>query len=99
MPKLPPPTAEARFSPGRYVSPHLHAHRWRDETGWHNGWHNDIGYRHDDKYGHPPLLVADPRRTFLWSEPMIYFAEDHCRNYLKWSSLSELMGMLRRTTT
>lgn len=91
-----PPTANARFTPGRYVTPHLHAHRWQDDAGWHNGWHNDISYRHADKYGHPPLLVADPRNTFLWSEPIIYFDGDHCRNYLRWSSLKELLAMLRR---
>jgi len=94
-PKPPIPTADSRFSPNRYVSPQLHAHRWHDEDGWHNGWHNDINYRLAHKYGHPPLLVADPRRTFIWDEPMIHFAEDHCRNYLKWNSLQELMAMLR----
>jgi hypothetical protein len=94
-PKTPTPSADARFSPLRYVSPHLHAHRWRDEDGWHNGWHNDISYHLADQYGHPPLLVADPRLTFIWNEPMIYFAEDHCRNYLKWSSLRELLAQLR----
>lgn len=94
-PKPPIPTADSRFSPHRYVSPHLHAHRWQDEDGWHNGWHNDINYHLASKLGQPPLLVAEPRRTFIWNEPMIHFAEDHCRNYLKWSSLRELMGMLR----
>ena len=94
-PKPPIPTADSRFSPNRYVSPHLHAHRWRDEEGWHNGWHNDINYHLAQKYGHPPLLIADPKRTFIWNEPMIHFAEDHCRNYLKWSSLQELMAMLK----
>lgn len=94
-PKTPIPSADSRFSPNRYVSPHLHAHRWRDGDGWHNGWHNDINYHLAHKYGHPPLLVADPRRTFIWNEPMIYFAEDHCRNYLKWASLQELIAMLQ----
>jgi hypothetical protein len=26
---------------------------------------------------HPTLLVADPKRTFMWDEPLIFFAEDH----------------------
>jgi Nucleotide modification associated domain 2 len=90
-PKPPTPTSVARFSPSRYVSPLHHAHRWQDEDGWHNDWHNDIDYHLAHKYGHPPLLVADPRRTFIWNEPMIHFAEDHCRNYLKWDSVQELM--------
>jgi hypothetical protein len=94
-PKYPIPAADARFLPTRYVSPHLHAHRWPDEDGWQNGWHNDIRYYLADKYGYPPLLLADPRRTFIWSEPIVYFAEDHCRNYLKWDSLQELLEMLR----
>jgi hypothetical protein len=94
-PKSPLPIADARFSPLRYVSPHRHAHRWRDEDGWHNDWHNDINYHLANKYGHPLLLVADARRTFIWNEPMIYFAQDHCRNYLKWSSLQELVALLR----
>jgi hypothetical protein len=94
-PRMPLPTADARFSPLRYVSPHLHAHRWRDEDGWHNGWHNDINYYLANKLHHPPLLVADPRRTFLWNKPMIYFAHKHCRNYLKWPSLQQLLALLR----
>ena len=98
-PKRPLPTADARFSPLRYVSPHLHAHRWRDEEGWHDDWHNDINYHLAHKYGHPPLLVADPGQTFIWDEPMIHFAEDHCRNYLKWSSLQELLALLRGATS
>jgi hypothetical protein len=94
-PKTPPPTTDARFSPARYVPPTLHAHRWRDEDGWHNGWHNDINYYLAHRYGRPPLLVADPRRTFLWSEPVIYFAGRHCRNYLRWASLRDLLALLR----
>jgi hypothetical protein len=26
---------------------------------------------------------------------MIYLADDHCRNYLKWPSLHELVALLR----
>ena len=94
-PKTPLPTGDARFSPRRYVSPTFHAHRRRDEDGWHNNWHNDINYHLASKSRHPPLLVADPKRTFLWEEPMICFAQDHCRDYFKWSSLHELVAMLR----
>jgi hypothetical protein len=47
------------------------------------------------KSRHPPLLVADPKRTFIWEEPMIFFAKDHCRDYFKWSSLHELVARLR----
>ena len=94
-PKTPLPTADARFSPFRYVSPLLHAHRWRDEDGWHDDWHNDINYYFSHTYGYPPLLVADPLQSFIWNKPIIYFAHDHCRNYLKWSSLQELVALLK----
>jgi hypothetical protein len=94
-PKSPLPTGDSRFSPLRYVCPRRHAHRWHDEDGWHNDWHNDIDYYLAHKYRHPPLLVADPRQTFIWTEPMIYFAQDHPRNYLKWSALQDLLALLR----
>ena len=93
QPKSPPPTSDARFSPSRYITPQIHIHRWRGE----DGWHNDISYHLAHRLGHPPLLMADPRRTFLWDEPMIYFAGGHGRNYLKWSSLRELSTKLRGT--
>ncbi|MFM9962192.1 MAG: hypothetical protein ACKV2Q_13310 [Planctomycetaceae bacterium] len=95
-PKTPIPTGDAQFSPARYVSPTLHAHRWRDDEGWHNGWHNDISYHLTSKLRNPPLLVADPMLTFLWDEPMIYLAKrKHCRDYCKWPSLQDLIAQLR----
>ena len=91
-PKSPRPTNAARFSPNRYVTPSIHAHRQdRSDTSWHN----DINYYLASRSRHPPLLVADARWTFLWDEPMIFFAEDHCRDYFKWSSLHELVARLR----
>lgn len=84
--------ANARFTPGNYHTPPHHAHRQ------HRGdkeWHNDIRYHLAAKYGHPPLLVADPHDTYLFEQPMVYLAQDHCRNYLKWSSLRELLALLR----
>jgi hypothetical protein len=97
-PKVPTPIDDARFSPLRYVSPRVHAHRWQGDDGWHNDWHNDINYHLAHQYRHPPLLVADPRWTFIWNEPMVFFAGDHCRNYLKWSSLQDLLRLLRGVT-
>lgn len=90
-PMSPTPSGKARFSPSRYVMPTRHTHRKnRSDTGWRN----DINYQCASKTRNPPLLVADPKWTFLWDEPMIYFAEDHCRNYFKWSSLQELVAQL-----
>ncbi len=96
-PKSPPPTSDDRYSPSRYVLPRNHIHRWKGEDGWHESWWNDIDYNHAPRSGHPPLLVADPRRTFLWNEPMIYFSEDHNRDYQRWPSLLLLAAKLRRS--
>ncbi|MEQ8790838.1 MAG: hypothetical protein RIC55_31365 [Pirellulaceae bacterium] len=91
-PKSPSLTGPARFSPSRYVTPSAHAHR---QHRGDRGWRNDIDYRHAEKYRHPPLLVADPKMTFIWDEPLIYFCGDHCRNFHKWSSLVDLFSQLR----
>ncbi len=83
----------ARYSPNRYYTPSVHAHRkGRGDTGWHN----DINYRHAERHDRqPPLLVADPRLTFLWEEPMIFLNQNHCRDFFKWASLEELLDQLR----
>ena len=91
-PKSPYPTGKTRFSPSRYVVPSAHTHRQHRSD---RGWQNDINYRHSHKYRHPPLLVADPKKTFIWDEPLIYFSIDHCRNFHKWPSLCELVSNLR----
>ncbi len=91
-PKSPQPTDNARFSPSRYVTPSSHAHR---QHRGDKGWHNDINYYLAQKYRHPALLVGDPRNTFLWDEPVIYFADDHCRNFHKWPSLPKLVSQLK----
>ena len=92
-PTTPKPTGQARFAPSRYLMPTVHAHR---QYPGHDGWKNDINYRHAVTSHHAPLLVADPRLTFLWTEPMIFFArKKHCRDYHTWSSLQELMALLR----
>jgi hypothetical protein len=93
-PKSPLPTGKARFTPSRYVTPSAHAHRQHQGD---RGWRNDISYRHADKYRHPPLLVADPSMTFIWDEPLIYYAANHCRNFHKWPSLAGLVANLRET--
>ena len=91
-PKTPKPKEESRFLPNRYVAPVIHAHR---QTRSDRGWRNDISYNHAKKFGHPSLLIANPRMTFLWEEPMIFLAQKHCRNYLKWDALPDLIQLLR----
>lgn len=90
--KMPHPIGNDRFSPIRYVKPSIHAHR---QHRGDKGWHNDINYRHADRYRHPPLLVGDPSNTFIWDQPLIYFRGNHCRNFHKWTSLSQLVSQLR----
>jgi hypothetical protein len=91
-PKSPAPTGKARYSPSRYVTPTANAHR---QQRGNKGWHNNINYPLAVKYGHPALLVADPHKTFIWKEPMIYFTGDHCRNFFKWHTLPELLTQLQ----
>jgi hypothetical protein len=92
-PTTPKPTGHARFSASRYLMPPIHAHR---QYPGDDGWKNDINYRHAVTSSHAPLLVADPRMTFLWEEPLIFFArKKHCRDYHTWSSLQRLMALLR----
>lgn len=91
-PKTPEPKGDARYYPNRYFTPSEHVHHRKPGD---NHWKNDVCYRHAGKYGHPALLIADPRLTFLWEQPSIYFSHKHCRNYLKWTSLQSLIGELR----
>ena len=92
QPKKPGLSSSARYSPSQYYTPSFHVHR---QNRGDNGWHNDINYRHADRYRHPPLLVADPHMTFLWEEPMISLNQDHCRNYFKWPSLKHMIDQLK----
>lgn len=93
-PTTPKPTGNARFLPRCYLRPTVHVHRQYPD---HDGWKKDINYRNAATSMRPPLLVANPRLTFLWEEPMIYFAPPkHCRDYLKWSSVKDLTAQLRQ---
>ncbi|MCD0458641.1 hypothetical protein [Roseiconus lacunae] len=47
-----------------------------------------------ERHRQPPLLVGDPKLTFLWDEPSIYYPRDHCRNYSKWVSISDFLASL-----
>ncbi len=81
-----------RYDPRRYFTPSRHSHR---QSSCDNGWHNDIEYWCADRYGRPSLLVGDPKFTFLWAQPFIFFDDAHCRNFKKWKSLIDLLGRLR----
>jgi len=93
MPKAAGLAGNARYSPSRYYSPSVHAHR-KDPSD--TGWHNDISYIHADRHERqPPLLVATPRLTFLWEGPVIFLNQDHCRDFFRWPSLEELLARLQ----
>lgn len=82
---------KSRFSPARYAEPKHHTHRM---NSCDSGWRNDINYKHADRYGRPALLLGNSRWTFLWRRPMIAYVEEHCRNYLKWDSVLDLLSRL-----
>lgn len=83
------------FNPRNYVTPRRHAHRWTTDNGWFNAWHNDVRYYRSGECA--PLLRADPDQTYLWSEPTIYFDSNHVRNYKKWTTINDLIELLRNT--
>ncbi len=85
-------SGNSRFSPRHYFAPSSHAHR---RNSCDSGWHNDINYRLSKRFGHPSLLLASPKRTFLWENPIIYYDEHHCRNFSKWNSLAEFLSHLK----
>lgn len=92
-PKKPSLREPACYLPSQYYAPTVHAHRQPRKPP---SWRNDIDYRHATKFGRPAMLVADPHLTFIWEEPMIFLMNhDHCRNYLKWSSLQNLIVQLQ----
>jgi hypothetical protein len=84
-------TKEDRFNPRLYFTPSRHSHR---RNSCDNVWHNDIDYAYADRYGRPALLAGGPHLTFLWERPVAFLVEDHCRNYKKWGSVTELLGHL-----
>ena len=72
--------------------PKYHVHRKSPDD---IGWCKDIDYKHAEKYHRqPPLLVADPKRTFLWNEPILYLDQKHYRNFSIWQTLTEFLGHL-----
>ncbi len=65
------------YSVRSYKSPtKSHPHSQKKE------WHNDIQYK--NRCGkHPPLLVGNPRLSFLWTKPLIYTTKKLGRGYLR----------------
>jgi hypothetical protein len=90
-------SGEKRFDPRNYKAPSVRCHDHCPE--WNgNLWHADVDYYDSARGGRPakisPLLVADPRRTFLWSKAKVRFAGDHCRSHLRWT-LKDFLRSLR----
>ncbi|PAY17454.1 hypothetical protein CKO51_21300 [Rhodopirellula sp. SM50] len=90
-PKTPYPKGKARHSAGRYYTPPCHSHRSSPNV---NAWRKDIQYRHAVSSRRAALLRADPKRTFLWSEPLVYLTQKHCRDYAAWPTIRDLVDAL-----
>jgi hypothetical protein len=80
----------ASFDPNKYHRPIFdHVHQ--------GTWHIDVDYALKKRKRKPkekpvaPVLVADPRMTFLWQEPVLYFGQNHIRDYRKWTTLAEFL--------
>jgi hypothetical protein len=83
-------TGENRFDPGCYHLPYRHVHR---QDSCDNHWQDDIRY---ERFGRrPSLLVGDPKLTFIWQDPIIFFGGDHCRDFKKWDNISAFLGHLK----
>ena len=55
-------------------------------------WHKDIGHR---SWNRPAaLLVGDPQKSFLWTEPMLCYKGEMTRGYTKWSNLVEFLSRI-----
>lgn len=55
-------------------------------------WHRDI---HHATWQRPAaLLVGDPARSFLWTEPILFYRGQLTQGYKKWPSLSEFVREL-----
>jgi hypothetical protein len=51
------------------------------------------------RYRHPPLLVADSSKTFIWDEPLIYFAATRIlKRHESVVRASEILEYLARVT-
>ena len=76
------------FDPDHYCRPIKgHSHFKNNE------WFNDISYK-NSRTGRPSaLLVGDPKYSFLWSQPNIYFKDKHPRT--KCWDLEEFIKSLR----
>ena len=76
------------FSSQSYAEPMVgHSHRWEENS---KEWRNDITYQ--GRSGRrPALIVGDPERSFLWSEPLIYFSKRSFRNHRRYSDLAKFL--------
>ena len=80
---------EERYSPDNYIVPARHAHHKHKYDG---GWRKDIRY---ERYGRrPALLLGDPRFTFLWTGPRLFLGDNHCRDFMKWDGVPDLLAAL-----
>lgn len=77
-------TAANAFDPDSYRAP-IKGHRHEAPEKWGK----DVSYR---RWNRPAaLLVGDPDRSFLWSEPSLFYRSDLAQGYKKFGNLSEFL--------
>jgi hypothetical protein len=88
------PDDPGRFKPGNYEPPRKdHSHASIERNSNAPRWYRDVNYR---GYGgrRAALLVGDPKTSFLWSEPKIFFAGRQHPRTKRWESPQEFLEHL-----
>ncbi len=80
------------FDPANYFSPMIgHRHRFRQDD---DTWRRDIDFFHANFKRHSAYLLASPRRTFIWEQPILYVAGTHSRTD-SWTSVNHFLSILK----
>lgn len=79
--------SDAPHSPESYHAPCTGHRHEKPEL-----WHKDIGYMNWKRPA--ALLVGDPDKSFLWSEPMLCYRGSMTQGYKKWSSVTDFLRCL-----
>ncbi len=70
-----------------------HRHRCKNNP---SGWHNDIFYRtKSGKHRLAPLLVGNPRFSFLWTKPLICCQDKLSRGHRRYTGLQQFFNILQ----
>ena len=83
------------FKPANYQPPHPdHSHAKPDlKNPLQPSWHGDISKAYKGR--RPSLLVGDPKKSFLWRQPLIELGEERIgRGCRKWDTIQEFVSDL-----